>query len=155
MADIVSPQVRSRMMRSIRGRDTHLEKTVRSILHRGGFRFRLQSDLPGRPDIVLPRYRTCLFVHGCFWHRHPHCRLAAIPATRTDFWQAKFSSNVARDLRNVAALRQLGWRVIIVWECGVRRSPESLGRWLASALPDQGAEVLEWPPDGQGRGTAG
>ncbi|MEJ5992234.1 DNA mismatch endonuclease Vsr [Ramlibacter sp. PS3R-8] len=115
--DIVSPQARSRMMSGIRGKDTHPERAVRSLAHGLGLRFRLhRKDLPGRPDLVFPKYKTVVFVHGCFWHRHD-CGLAATPKTRREFWEAKFSSNVARDARNRALLEDRGWRVIEVWEC--------------------------------------
>jgi DNA mismatch endonuclease (patch repair protein) len=120
MVDIVDPSSRSRMMAGIKGRDTTPERTVRSHLHKAGLRFRLQAKgLPGRPDVVLPRWGAVIFVHGCFWHRHAACRKAATPASNKAFWQRKFADNVARDARNVAALRRLGWRVYVVWECGV------------------------------------
>lgn len=105
-------------MSRIRGRDTRPEKAVRSLLHRMGFRFRLhRRDLPGSPDIVLPRLRTVIFVHGCFWHRHPGCRFAYTPRTRKAFWNAKFAANRARDRRHARDLGSLGWRVVTVWEC--------------------------------------
>jgi DNA mismatch endonuclease, patch repair protein len=108
-------------MAAIRSRDTKPEVRVRRVLHGMGFRFRLhRKDLPGRPDIVLPKFRTAIFVHGCFWHCH-RCKYGSVvPATRADFWAAKRGGNVARDRRNRAALRRLGWRVVVVWECEVR-----------------------------------
>ncbi len=125
MTDIISPQQRSRNMSRIRRKDTRPELRVRSLLHRLGFRFRLhRRDLPGRPDIVLPRYRTVVFVHGCFWHRHPDCRYAYTPRSRVSFWTAKFAENVARDRRNQEALIEAGWRVLIVWECELRDIPQ-------------------------------
>lgn len=128
MADIVSHAVRSRMMAAIKGKDTRPELIVRSYLHRAGLRFSLhRKDLPGRPDIVLPKYRTVVFVHGCFWHRHAGCRFATTPATRRKAWQAKFRSNVARDRRTLAELRRGGWQAEVVWEC-------SLGAPVISAL---------------------
>jgi DNA mismatch endonuclease (patch repair protein) len=118
MADIVDRATRSRMMAGIRGRDTTPERIVRSHLHRAGLRFRLhESRLSGRPDIVLPRWGAVVFVHGCYWHRHPGCRFATTPSTRVDFWMRKFAENVARDRRNIRALRRAGWRVFVVWEC--------------------------------------
>lgn len=118
MTDIVDRATRSRMMSGIRGRDTKPELIVRKFLHAQGLRYRIApKDLPGRPDIVLPKYRTVVFVHGCFWHRHPGCRLAATPATRKNFWEEKFKSNVQRDLRIRCDLRKKGWRVLIIWEC--------------------------------------
>ena len=111
------------MMSNIKGRDTRPEIAVRRIAHRLGFRFRLyRNDLPGRPDLVFPRYRAVVFVHGCFWHRHRGCRYAYSPKTRVRFWTEKFRDNVARDRRNVNALRKLGWRVLIMWECETRSS---------------------------------
>lgn len=125
--DIVSPEVRSRMMSGIRGKNTQPELVVRSLVHRLGLRFRLHvQGLPGRPDLVLSRHRTVILVHGCFWHRHS-CGLAAVPRTRPEFWSAKFDANVRRDARNKAALEELGWRVVEVWECE-SRDLESLAR---------------------------
>lgn len=107
-------------MSRIRGRDTVPERIVRSLLHGLGFRFRLHvSTLPGRPDIVLPRHRTVIDVHGCYWHRHPGCRFAYTPKSNAAFWTAKFSENIARDKRVRCELVSLGWRVITVWECEV------------------------------------
>ena len=118
--DVVTREVRSRMMAGIKGKDTLPERVVRSLVHSLGLRFRLHGkNLPGRPDLVLAKHRTVIFVHGCFWHRHS-CGLAAIPKTRPDFWTAKFDANVARDARNKVELKKLGWRVIEVWECQVR-----------------------------------
>jgi DNA mismatch endonuclease (patch repair protein) len=119
--DILSREKRSWNMSRIRGRDTTPEKRVRSLLHRLGYRFRLhRHDLPGKPDIVLPRFRTVIFVHGCFWHRHPRCRYAYVPKTRTEFWVGKFAANVRRDRQCQRTLRKLGWHVLVVWECQLR-----------------------------------
>lgn len=105
-------------MSQIKNRDTKPEKTVRSFLHRLGFRFRLSAQkLPGRPDVVLTRHRTVVMVHGCFWHRHPGCKLAYHPKTNIEFWNKKFGSNVARDRTVRNELRRLGWRIVVVWEC--------------------------------------
>ncbi len=121
MVDVVGPAVRSRMMGSIHGRDTEPEIRVRRYLHAVGLRFRLQARyLPGRPDVVFPSRRLAVFVHGCFWHRHPGCPYATMPRTRTDFWQAKFAANTARDDAAVARLKELGWQVMTVWECQSR-----------------------------------
>jgi DNA mismatch endonuclease (patch repair protein) len=122
VTDIVDKQTRSRMMSGIRGKDTRPEMLLRRALHAAGFRFRLHSaNLPGRPDIVLPRYRAAIFVHGCFWHRHVVCRYASTPATRPEFWAEKFEKNVARDRKNRVTLAKDDWRVGIVWECQLRR----------------------------------
>lgn len=120
MADIVDRATRSRMMSGIRGRDTKPELVVRKYLHAHGLRYRIApKDLPGKPDIVLPKYRTVVFVHGCFWHRHPGCKYAATPSTNPDFWQRKFQTNVVRDERIRESLQQAGWRVLIIWECEI------------------------------------
>jgi len=120
MADIVDRKTRSRMMAGIRGADTRPEIAVRSFLHRRGFRFRLRArELPGRPDIVLPKYGAVVFVHGCFWHRHPNCRFAYVPKTRRAFWLDKFAENVERDRAVARRLRDLEWRVFVVWECEI------------------------------------
>ena len=127
MADRLTRERRSWNLSRLRSRDTAPEKQVRSALHRAGYRFRLHSKLlPGRPDIVLPKYRTVVFVHGCFWHRHTGCRYAYTPKSRVAFWNAKFESNVERDRRNARELRRLGWKVVTVWECEADR-PQ---RWL-------------------------
>lgn len=121
MVDIVSEAVRSRMMASIRGKNTKPEMTVRRFLHGKGFRYRLHvRSLPGCPDLVLPKYRVAIFVHGCFWHQHVGCRYAAIPDNNYEKWQLKFAKNIERDKRNVDQLVADGWRVVIVWECSVR-----------------------------------
>ena len=118
--DIVSPAKRSRMMGGIKGRDTKPEIILRKLLHRAGFRFRLhRKDLLGRPDIVLPKYKTAIFVNGCFWHGHENCKHFRLPKSRTDFWKVKIGSNVARDKRNHASLEQSGWIPIVVWECSL------------------------------------
>lgn len=110
-------------MSRIRAKDTGPERFVRSHLHARGYRFRLhRTDLPGSPDIVLPRFRIAIFVHGCFWHHHAGCRYATTPATRREFWEEKFLRNIARDASATAALRRSGWRVITVWECELRRA---------------------------------
>lgn len=132
--DVLSPAERSALMSRIRGKDTTPERAVRSMVHGLGYRFRLHGrDLPGRPDLVLPRLRTVIFVHGCFWHRHARCRYATTPATRRAFWLEKFEHNVERDRRTAAALRRLGWSVITVWECQLRR-PEKVRARLERML---------------------
>jgi DNA mismatch endonuclease, patch repair protein len=122
--DIVDSAVRSRMMSSIPSSNTSSEIVVRKVLHAAGLRFRLhRRDLPGSPDIVLPKYRSVVFVHGCFWHRHSGCRYKTDPASNVDFWRQKLASNVRRDRRQQRALRNEGWRVFIVWECESRSQP--------------------------------
>lgn len=118
--DTVSPVVRSRMMSGIRGSDTAPELAVRSCAHRLGLRFRLHvRNLPGRPDLVFPRRKKIIFVHGCFWHRHD-CKWATTPKTRQEFWQQKFLTNQLRDQRNITALEADGWAVHVIWECETR-----------------------------------
>ena len=108
-------------MSRIKGKDTKPEKIVRSALHKEGFRFRLnRKDLPGKPDIVLPKYKSVILVHGCFWHRHPRCKFAYNPKSREKFWQKKFSDNVERDKAVKKELRKIGWKVIVVWECELK-----------------------------------
>ncbi|PVA11429.1 very short patch repair endonuclease [Pelagivirga sediminicola] len=122
MADIVDTATRSRMMAGIRGKDTKPEKALRSALHAIGLRYRLHArDVPGRPDLLFPKFGAVVFVHGCFWHRHQDCRYATIPASRPEFWQAKFAANVARDQKVREALAEAGWRVATVWECALRK----------------------------------
>lgn len=107
-------------MSRIKSKDTAPEMRVRSALHRAGYRFRLHvKDLPGKPDIVLPKYKTVIFVHGCFWHRHKGCSNATMPSTNQAFWKEKFKRNVERDKREQAELNKLGWKVLVVWECEV------------------------------------
>jgi len=116
--DTLTPEKRSWNMSRIRSKDTTPERVVRSFLHRNGFRFRLHvKNLPGMPDIVLPKYKTVIEVRGCYWHRHEDCKYAYMPKTKVDFWQRKFAENVVRDQRTEQELRELGWNVIIVWEC--------------------------------------
>ena len=121
-------------MSGIRGKDTKPELTVRRYLHARGFRYRLHvRDLPGRPDIVLPRYHAVVFVHGCFWHRHEGCRLAARPKSRPEYWEAKLTGNAARDARDQQRLSDLGWNIHVVWECNLTPAAlDALARTLAA-----------------------
>jgi len=134
MPDRFSAEERSRIMSRVKGRDTQPELVVRRQLHRLGYRFRLhRKDLPGKPDIVLPKYRAVIFVHGCFWHGHPGCRRATRPASNTEFWDRKIDSNVARDAQAQAALAALGWRQLTIWQCQIR-DPEALAERLTQFL---------------------
>lgn len=118
MTDIMDSKRRSELMAGIRSCNTAPELVVRRIAHWMGLRFRLhRKDLPGRPDLVFPKHRLVVFVHGCFWHRHEGCRHASIPKSRTDFWMTKLAANVARDRRQEAALQALGWQVLVIWGC--------------------------------------
>ena len=146
MTDIVDSATRSRMMSGIRGKNTKPEHQIRSLLHRNGFRFRLHvKDLPGKPDVVLPRYQAVIFVHGCFWHGHD-CHLFRLPGSRTEFWETKIARNQANDCLAAERLSETGWRVATVWECSLRgrtRLPEDviiqhISEWIRS-----GAASLE------------
>ena len=133
--DRISPQARSRNMAAVRSKHTSPELAVRRILHKAGYRYLLHDKrLPGTPDIVFPSRRAIIEVRGCFWHQHPGCPSAVIPATRQDYWQPKLEKNVTRDLENHAALRRQGWRITIVWECELEqdlsRVKRKLGRFL-------------------------
>lgn len=125
--DVVDRATRSRMMSGIKGKDTKPELVVRRFLHAHGYRFRLhRRDLPGRPDIVLPRLKVCIFVHGCFWHCHIGCKYAVLPKTRVDFWAEKLEANVGRDRKAMQELGSNGWCVFIVWECELKKSEVAL-----------------------------
>lgn len=141
LADVVDVATRSRMMSRIQGKNTSPELLVRQGLHALGFRFRIHAKhLPGKPDLVLPKYKASIFIHGCFWHGH-NCRYFRAPQTRPEFWLEKIRNNQARDQRQVAALRALGWRVLIVWECAVR----SMKKQKSSLLIDQ---IAGWLVEG-------
>jgi DNA mismatch endonuclease, patch repair protein len=138
MIDVVDKKTRSRMMAGIRGKDTKPELDLRRALHRRGLRYRLHvAGLPGRPDIVLPKYSAIVEVHGCFWHRHERCLFCTTPASNARFWKLKFGETIKRDRRNQETLRKLGWRVAIVWECSVKEVGAEaiatrLAKWLQS-----------------------
>lgn len=143
MVDHLTPERRSWNMSRIRSGDTRPERTVRSMLHAMGYRFRLhgrvsrrlhpKGRLPGHPDIVMAGHRTVVFVHGCFWHRHEDCKYATTPKTRSEWWQEKFARNVRRDRRTRADLEQLGWKVVVVWECELQ-NPDDLAQRLLREL---------------------
>jgi len=134
--DNLTTEKRSWNMSHIKGKDTKAEVFVRSLLHRLGYRFRLhRHDLPGKPDIVLPKYNTVIFVHGCFWHRHEGCKLAYTPKSRIEFWGKKFLENSQRDIRNKDALEKLGWKVFIIWECETKlKDTDRLGETITDFL---------------------
>ena len=135
--DVFTPEKRSEVMSRIRGRDTKPELALRSLLHRLGYRFTVHGprnkSLPGSPDLVLPKYRTVIFVHGCFWHGHAHCRHFRLPKSRQDFWTTKIEGNKARDLRNENTLLALGWNVVTIWECALKKKSDH--QWLVDRLP--------------------
>lgn len=141
MTDVHSPVVRSKNMQAISSKNTRPEIIVRSLLHAAGFRYRLHvSNLPGKPDLVFPKYRAVILVNGCFWHHH-NCRYFKWPATRTDFWKQKIEKNCANDVKSSHALKAAGWRVATVWECALRnkqadnmeRITQNLINWLKSS----------------------
>jgi DNA mismatch endonuclease (patch repair protein) len=147
MTDTVDRSTRSRMMAAIKGHDTTPEMVLRKALHARGLRYRLHvRGLPGRPDLVFPRRRAVVFVHGCFWHRHEGCPYATMPRTRPDFWASKFAGNVSRDQKQISLLLASGWRVAVVWECAVRKS-ERLGTTVAGleAWLCAGSSSMEFP----------
>jgi DNA mismatch endonuclease (patch repair protein) len=137
MADVFTPEKRSEVMSRIRSRDTKPELALRSMLHRLGYRFTvngpLNRSLPGKPDLVLPKRRSVIFVHGCFWHGHAHCPACRLPKSRRAWWKRKIEGNRARDLRHEAAITGLGWHVITIWECALRTA--AARAWLRQRLP--------------------
>ena len=135
MVDRISKKHRSWNMSRIQGKNTKPELQLRSLLHRAGFRFRLHdSGLPGKPDIVLRKYRTAIFVNGCYWHRHENCAKATTPKSRIEFWQDKFENTVARDQCKNRELKQAGWNVITVWECDLEKAPETVLNVVAQTI---------------------
>ena len=129
MTDTLTRAERSRLMAKIKGKNTAPERAVRSLLHRAGHRFRLHvRGLPGTPDVVLPRHRTVVFVHGCFWHRHRGCKYATMPGSHRKFWTDKFVRNVANDARHRRQLRRLGWKVVVVWSCQLKHPDRVLAK---------------------------
>lgn len=144
MTDTISPEKRSALMSRIRSANTKPEISVRSLLHRLGYRFRLhRRDLPGRPDIVLPRHMKIIMVQGCFWHGHD-CRLASKPKSNGEYWSEKIMSNKKRDVKNIAALEAAGWRVLEIWECEVRRGEGMEERILAFMQSPKQTHAAEW-----------
>lgn len=134
MVDRLTPERRSYLMSRVKGKNTTPELRVRRLAHALGYRFRLhRRDLPGKPDLVFPRLRKVILVHGCFWHRHAGCRLATRPKSNTEFWDSKFKRNVDRDRRVEAELRKIGWNVLVVWECETR-NPDFLEHILFEFL---------------------
>jgi len=141
VTDIFSEEQRSYVMSRVSSKDTKPEKIVRSFLHRSGFRFRLHVlNLPGKPDLVLAKYKTVIFVHGCFWHRHKDCKKATTPQSRKGFWEEKFKRNVIRDKENCQALRRNGWKIWVVWECELTNAQKRSKRLanLVTALDHSG-----------------
>ena len=133
MVDVVDKATRSRMMAGIRAKNTLPELQIRSLLHRNGFRYGLhRNDLPGKPDLALPKYRVVIFVHGCFWHGH-QCAIFKWPSTNARFWRSKIEGNIARDHKSLTLLKQQGWKPIVLWECAIRHAARrhSLEKFIA------------------------
>ena len=136
MTDVFTKEKRSWVMSRVKGRDTKPEILIRSVVHRMGYRFRVhRRDLPGNPDIVLPRHGKVIFVHGCFWHGHKNCPRSKRPTTNTVFWNDKLNKNIERDKRFQKKLRSMGWKVLVVWQCETRK-PEKLLMKLERFLHD-------------------
>lgn len=145
--DTLTPAERSRLMAKIRGKNTKPELIVRSLLHHAGYRFSLhRADLPGKPDIVLPKYRIVVFVHGCFWHRHANCKTASTPKSNAAFWREKFDRNVANDKRHARKLRRLGWHVLTVWECELKTPGKVLARLQKKIGAAHADKTIQYPP---------
>ncbi len=126
MADLLSPEKRSWNMSRIHAKDTSIEVKVRKFLFSQGFRYRKNvASLPGKPDLVFPKYRAVVFIHGCFWHRHDGCKGASIPKSRQDYWLPKFDRNVENDKKHYQSLKEMGWRPIVIWECEVNKHFEA------------------------------
>ncbi len=136
MADKISQLHRSWVMSRVKGRNTKPELIARSLLHQLGYRFTVNGPknrkLPGKPDIVLPKYKTVIFVHGCFWHRHPGCKHATTPKSNTEYWVSKFKRNIERDRANVETLKELGWQVFIIWECELKNPRQTIAKLIAA-----------------------
>lgn len=148
MADIVDPHKRSEMMSGIRAKNTKPEILVRQLLHRLGYRFRLHcKDLPGKPDIVLPRWKTVIFVHGCFWHGHDDCPLFRLPKSRTEFWETKIAKNKCRDAEVRMQLEASGWKTITVWECAIKGKsklqPNAFEAAVSTSLKNPNSTLFE------------
>lgn len=127
MADIFDKKKRSAIMAAVKSAETKPEILIRKELFAKGFRFRKNvASMPGKPDIILPKYKTVIFINGCFWHGHKNCKAAILPKSRIDYWSKKINSNIARDKKNIRLLRKLGWRIIIVWECKINNEVQLL-----------------------------
>lgn len=143
MTDFMTPKQRSQTMSKVRGFNTKPEKLIRSHLYKLGFRFRINSpNLPGKPDIVLKKYNTIIFVHGCFWHHHKGCKKSTLPDTQSKFWKNKIEATVRRDQKYISDLTKQGWRIAIVWECGTKKKDD---------LENNLKKLSEWIIEGQSK----
>ena len=137
MVDHLTEKKRSWNMSRIRSRHTKPELIIRSLLHRSGYRFRINyAKLPGNPDIVLPKHETAIFIHGCFWHRHPNCSKTTMPNTNREYWKKKFERNIKRDKKRKNELKKLGWKVITLWECNIMKDPLEVLNFVIDSLGD-------------------
>jgi DNA mismatch endonuclease (patch repair protein) len=146
--DFMKPETRSALMAKIRSKNTKPEMLVRRLLHGWGLRYRLhRKDLPGKPDIVLPKWKSVIFVNGCFWHQHPSdtCKASAIPKSRREYWIPKLARTVARDTENIAAIEALGWRVLVLWECQLQ-DEDALKERISNFLQPRGRACLDHVP---------
>lgn len=133
--DKQSSEQKSLMMSRVRSKETYPELALRSALHSAGFRFRLHGkDLPGKPDIVLPKYKCVIFVHGCFWHHHEGCNKSTMPKTNIEFWRNKITATVLRDKSNLDELAKLGWRTFVAWECHIKRNPKEIAGQIGQKI---------------------
>lgn len=145
--DVFTPEKRSEVMSLVRSKNTKPELFVRSLLHRMGYRFRLhRKDLPGKPDIVLPKHHAAVFVHGCFWHQHPGCKKATLPKQNAEFWKDKLEGNVRRDEQAQRRLEEMGWRVLVVWECEAKRDPDKVLTRFEATLAETGSHRRQEAP---------
>ncbi|GHV92412.1 hypothetical protein AGMMS50268_29150 [Spirochaetia bacterium] len=141
--DVLTPEQRHYNMSRIHSKNTKPELTVRKWLWHNGYQYRLhRKDLPGKPDIVLPKYNAIIFVHGCFWHRH-NCKFASKPATRKDFWEQKLNGNVERDRKNIQKLGELNWRILVIWECEIKKWDSDLENRITDFLYDDNSTIYE------------
>ena len=146
MTDTLTIAERSRLMAKIKGKNTGPERAVRSLLHRAGYRFRIHvRGLPGTPDVVLPKYRAVVFIHGCFWHRHRNCKIATMPHSHRKFWADKFARNVANDGKHRRRLRRLGWKVVTVWACQLKHPDRVLAKIEKALAPRSRCAVYALP----------
>jgi DNA mismatch endonuclease, patch repair protein len=142
--DVFSREKRSQIMSRVSGKNTKPELIVRSLLHRMGYRFRLhRKDLPGKPDITLPKYKKVIFIHGCFWHGHKHCKRSSLPNTNREFWEHKIRSNAQRDYKNISSLTEKGWEVMVLWSCQIKNKEDLISK-LIEFIENKKKEYSLW-----------
>jgi DNA mismatch endonuclease (patch repair protein) len=137
MADIITIEQRSWLMSQIKEKNTKPEIAIRKLLHSKGFRFRIHDKrLAGKPDLLLPKYKTVIFIHGCFWHQHPGCSVSHMPKSNIEYWASKLGKNIIRDKKNKKELKKAGWKVIVIWECDIKKHPIKTLNKLVSSIID-------------------